>query len=108
MSLTYVPVRVSLSEMLLSTRVVKKFSLTTCWTAKLNIPISPFVPGRLPRLGKGHKGRYFPAAASTPPGIGVGVQAGVVSGAEHRIPLRAATEGAVPTLVMPFDWRMPS
>src|ERR1700730_12537072 len=99
MSLTYVPVRVSLSEMLLSTRVVKKFSLTTCWTAKLNIPISPFVPGLMPRLGTGQKGRYFCTEGSTV--IGVGVQGGVVSGAEHRIPPRAATEGAVPTLVMP-------
>ena len=31
----YVPNKVSLSEKLWSTRVVKKFSFTTCWPAKV-------------------------------------------------------------------------
>src|ERR1700688_1035158 len=56
----YVAARLSLSEILISPRVVKKkFSLTTCWPAKLNIPRSPFDPALMPPLGRDQKGRYF-------------------------------------------------
>src|ERR1700730_4913832 len=106
MSPWYVVARLSLSEILSSTRVVKKFSLMTCWPAKVKIPISPFVPDLMPPLGRGQKGRYFCAEASTV--IAVGVQAGIGSGAEQRVPLRAAAEGTVSTAVMPFDCRIPS
>src|ERR1700731_4610630 len=102
MSRRYVAPRLSLSEILLSTRVVKKFSLTTCWLAKVNIPISPFAPALMPPLGRGQRGRYFWAEGSTV--IVVGEQAGVVSGAEQRVPARAAADGTVSKLVMPFDW----
>src|ERR1700730_1837443 len=108
MSLRYVTAKPSLSEILLSTRVVKKFSLMTCWPANVNIPISPLVPGLMPLLGIDQKGRYLWTEGSTPPGIGAGVHAGEVSGAEQRVPLRAATEGTVSKLVMPRDWRIPS
>src|ERR1700692_2737755 len=101
MSPRYVAARLSLSEILASPRVVKKFSLTTCWAAKVKIPMSPSVPELMPPLGRGQKGRYFWAEWSTV--TVVGVQAGVVSGAEQRVPLRAAAEGTVTTLVMPFD-----
>src|ERR1700756_4823688 len=103
MSPRYVAARLSLSEILLSTRIVMKFSLMACWPAKVKIPISPFEPGWVPPLGAGQKGRYFWADGSTV--IGVGEQAGVVSGAEQRVPPCAATDGTVSTLVMPFDWR---
>src|SRR4029077_5869342 len=100
-SARYMAARPSLSEILLSTRVVKKSSLMTCLPANLNVPRSPFVPGVRPALGKGHKGRYFWTEGST--AIIVGTQAGLVSGAEQRVPFRAATEGTVSTFVMPFD-----
>src|ERR1700688_4665527 len=106
MSPRYVAARLSLSEILLSTRIVKKFSLTTCWQGKLNMPISPFVPGLMPPLGTDQKGRYFWTEGSTV--IVVGEQVGVVSGAEQRVPLRAAAEGTVSTSVMPFDCLIPS
>src|ERR1700674_5686796 len=102
MSPRYVAVRLSFSEILLSTRIVKKFSLMTCWPAKVKIPMSPFVPDLVPPLGTCQKGRYFWAEGSTV--IVFGEQAGVVSGAEHRVPARAAADGTVFTVVMPFDW----
>src|SRR6266550_4517920 len=107
MSPRYVTARLSLSAILMSARVVKKFSFTTCWAAKVKIPMSPSVPGTIPPLGRGQKGKYFWAAGSTPPGTGVGVQDDA-SGAEQRVPLRAAGDGTVDSLVIPFDWRIPS
>src|ERR1700730_966333 len=44
-SLRYVTTRVSLSENLSSTRVVTKFSVTTCWPATVKRPMFPFEPG---------------------------------------------------------------
>src|ERR1700674_5320184 len=102
MSPRYLAVRLSLSEILLSTRAVRKFSLIACWPAKVKIPISPFDPALMPPLGTDQKGRYFWAEGSTV--IVLGEQAGVVSGAEQSIPLRAATDGTVSTSVTPFDW----
>src|SRR5487761_336735 len=106
MSPRYVPVRLSLSEILPSTRAVTKFSVITCWPEKVARPMSPLLPGLLPPLGAGQKGRYFWADGSTV--ILDGVQAGVVSGAEQSVPPRAATEGTVTRLEVPRDCRIPS
>src|ERR1700752_2722997 len=52
MSPRYVTTKVSLSDSLSSTRMVPKFSVTTCWPATVKRPMSPFEPGLMPDLGK--------------------------------------------------------
>ena len=74
----------------------------------MNDAISPFDRGRI-LSEMGQKGRYFWTEGSTTPGNGVdGIGAGVQgldgsSGAEQRIPLRAAFEGTEIELGMPFE-----
>ncbi len=67
----------------------------------------PVCPGLNAAVREGPQGKIF-LGRRVHACIGVGAQAGVVSGAEQRVPLRAATEGTVSTFVMPLDWRIPS
>src|SRR5260370_1106009 len=96
----YEPNRLSLSENLWSTRAVRKFSLTTCWPAKVNTPRSPLLPtsgfcgvgenvnyaaGRLPSIGGvalGQHGEFLICVHTQAPsqdaaGLSVGVIVGV-------------------------------
>src|ERR1700680_1699094 len=104
LSYTYVPKRLSFSENLWSTRIVKKFSLTTCCAAKRKTPVSP-VPSSGP-FGRAKRPKYFCAPGSTV--TVVGVQVGGVSGTEQRGPLRAAGDGTGTIEVRPNDCRTPS
>src|ERR1700674_2307898 len=102
----YVPKRLPLSESLISTRVVTKFSLTACWPGKVNTPISP-LPSMDPSR-RCQKVKYACALGSTVTAVGVQGLLGSPSGIEHNCPLRAAWDGTVVNEVMPFDCRMPS
>src|SRR5436853_3839055 len=95
------PDRLSFSENLWSTREVTKFSLTAWFPAKVKNPVSPFPPGASPPSGRGYKGRYFWADAST--ATVFGEQAVGVLGTEQRFPARAAAEGTMSRTETPFD-----
>src|SRR5579864_73777 len=92
----YVPKRLSLSEKWWSMRVVKKFSLTICWPAKVYSPRSPFARLGLLGSGKCQKVRYLAAFGST------------ATDPVERFPARALTEGTVATVVIPLDCRIAS
>src|SRR5262252_8364744 len=90
----YVPNRLSLEEKLWSTRAVKKFSLTTCWPAKVYRFKFLFVRTGLSGSGRCQKVRYVAAFGST------------ITLPELRMPARALADGTVATVVMFLDCRI--